>query len=1419
MKVNFDSANYSNKHNAVTFKGYKPVKTDEGIRTGEFSYPFDPTETDCFLEIAAVEVDKYGNYYLTGDKYPDLLNDTEEGRKLYPGKNKINIHAEFGVMEDEPFAYHYKLVNKKTGEVQRYGVDAGSLLDERENKENLQEENLYNLYIPASDVNRGGSMLLLIPDTFDPKWVYDADNDIIRNEGYDDIRKNIRLFSNKMGGSIAGLEKRLDGPDLDPYDRIVSLPLFTDDSRTHHAYWNKNCMQMALSLGNINNYTSLTKALFAKGKTLVSDGAFVNEGLEGVHFNHAVKWKEESPFFDWFRMDPKDRILYGVFSQNTDFVTHRLINPKHFYQKDANGNFKAVKNENYNSGKPTYFEIYDKDLVDAKKLDPQEAINAYDKDFSDAPLSKATHNDTVVPYRFQIDNDEYDFNVRMLNNYNKGAKAKIDLYSGLGTKFVAKFANMQMDNKIEGNIDTWNSNFDIAKIHYFLSNNDMETILSYRPGTEQKERVRELQSAANEAKDYVVTSAGYWTRKTNQILNLHVAQNLKHVDEDDTSEVYKTIIKKVNAGVFPARLKSVFTNDTVDNILNGKYQGLKGGENTENYKIQIARYMMDMPLDSIEMGDDITAVFATPYITKRSCKEEYIGQPVKYDPDTDDKIVYDRFYLNKIGNPHIRNKYSRVYNETNRLFFNKETNTTGPIADFAIDIINRLNNDKERPANEKIFVGDETTEYGSYVLPYLSEEILKYAVIKSLCDAPRFQTNDNGDISYDYNRLKKITLKEIGVSGISPEDEAHNLISRVKSGVRNISESDREALADALKKKIKGTNVQSFRLAEAIVDRTQSGLDWRIDAAKDVADIESLRNEGETDFDTIFGQVTSFWQKFARDVIKENPNSYMVAELTDMNALYDEYGENSKRFPDKSQLIGKFLTDSDLTSVANYDYFFSTLPEMFSQKFNNGDSSTNGENYLDTLLHDKIVSPENGFLRSAPLQALTLSYNFINNHDNTRALHSLALDMDLFHGIKNEWTMKDHTDEVLRLITDDYRIGPKGGNYHLERYGAKDLAMVSALKKGFKAELEEMVTTGVISSDRSELLDKAIGASLAGIANRTYDGKTFEADSFGVKPIDSAIDFALSNARKAGYEISDKEYKILSEKTFEKIMTPAYQKYNAMMEFLVALPGNPTLYAGDDLGSTGYEFETKNITLQNRSYIHNEWADKHSPERRKFIADNNNILRRTMYQRKRPELQALNDGAIFALKTQEGKFNGSEEVLIPAIFRENTVGNMTISLLNVSGLEKIHEPSAEHHPKEVTIQEIDLSPEINKSLEMNVGLPAGLPLKTVFLDSSIDNTELNDIYTVEKNNENKYCIRHRVKDFDGSYKEAPIKISGNTLILYHDPRRNPKPAEVHFKGKKFLYNPQYKNLGVGQNNLYREKAGSVCGEKLSLVSR
>ena len=57
-----------------------------------------------------------------------------------------------------------------------------------------------------------------------------------------------------------------------------------------------------------------------------------------------------------------------------------------------------------------------------------------------------------------------------------------------------------------------------------------------------------------------------------------------------------------------------------------------------------------------------------------------------------------------------------------------------------------------------------------------------------------------------------------------------------------------------------------FRIAEALVDRTGLGLDWRLDAAKDVMDMDAIRNEEDT-ADDGFDNVIKFWSKFVKILV------------------------------------------------------------------------------------------------------------------------------------------------------------------------------------------------------------------------------------------------------------------------------------------------------------------------------------------------------------------------------------------------------------------------------------------------------------------------------------------------------------------------------------------------------------------------
>ena len=1401
VKVNsIQLPNLNNMH----FRGITPVKSDKGFNLYEFNYPFDENNFNCFVELYPVSEDNNGNFIVDETPYENV-NTGEKFIQITAGKNKINLAGEFQIADNENFAYHYKLLPKNIPADNyhdaEYVTEAGTLV-----VQGGEKHQKFNIYTSGSGCNKGGAMKLLLPDTYNAGFTYDEDGKIIPNKNKWKLYKSVRTFANKVGGNLAGIEKDITDGKFDGYTRIVSTPLFTDDSLSSHSYWNKNCMQMAQSLGNIDNYRSLQKALFAHGLNLVSDGAFVNEGLEGIHFKHVLRWGNKSPFFNWFRISGlKDSPLtMPVFAKNKEFIAHRVVNPKYKYTQNADGSIsRSGRLYSYESQKPTYIQIYDKRCVNEDNLDSQKLIKAYDILNINNPFDINNHNDTVIPYSFAIDPDTYDLNIKKLIQYNKTVQedAQIFIDTPQGTRFLTKFDNLNLEDKYECGFETWDANADIAKLNYVPSNTDIKELLNILD-KDAARYLNDMKYKNFEVQDYAVKSGEFWTEKTNQILNLYAAQNLKNIEKDNPKKVYKQILANIDAGIFPKKLKSVMDEQVVANILDRNYN-LKQNEIQDNFDNIVLANLMKMPLDSVELGDDITAVLSSPYMSKYASSECYIGK--------------SRYELYREENPHIPIEYRELYEKTNKLY-------TEEMSDFAIKIIRELDNLMDD--NSKIISEPNATEYGKFILPAIVSEIARYAVIKGLFPNADFKSNDNGEISYDYNRLKETSMNELGIIASSPEDEAGYLITKLKKGIKSLSKNKnaQKELVDALRKSLKGTDANSFALAEAIVDRTQSGLDWRIDAVKDIGDMDAIR-KGNTDFEYSWNNVIKFWKKFTDGVLKYNPNSYFAAEITNESELFnDGEGYFGKRFKNieqdnyfESDIVSKFLRETGMTTTANYSYWFSPFPMIFAQNFETGKTSQNYNHYLDKLLYEKLIGRDN-YLQSAPLQSLLYSYTFIGNHDKPRALHCMALDMKMF------FSLKGYEEQAYRMIRnnffedipqDDFQ---KFKEHELTAISSKNIAMAYALRDGFVTVLNRMKDEKKFVSENDYTNTfKAINDAISDLANGKFEGKNFEADAFGFRPFDVTIDAVLRQAKLHGLNLNEKNRKTLFDKVFRQILEPANQKLLAMMKILVALPGNPTLYAGDDLNSTGFEFKTKNVTTDNRSYLHHEWTDEYDTTNyMKFAADYEEKYHEVMNTRARDELRALNNGTPYTLAIQNGYLKNHEWHPVTALMHQSTDGAMVISLFNTTGIERNHK--ANYMPQKLYLPSIDL---YRPSGNEKIGLPKGLRAAEQGDDGKFygnglifKNADKSDasIYKVcREKDKGLYFIKRFVKKDNGNIKDADIELDDTTMNLYYDPKN-----QVSFTGRqhsKVLYNPQY-YFGNPYKNISKQYA---CGEKLALI--
>ena len=1365
MKVSLNlRKNEETKSNNIAFKGYKPTKSEFGFKEYEFAYMYDPDVYNGYLEVFKVKTDNKGNYLTTSRAF------TRYGQSKiaipYDGAVTVDMQETFGFTEDQPFAYHFKL-ERKDGKGEDTKVDAGDVINEGGVPYNIVSGT-------KSNVTRGGSMKLVIVDSQNVGYVYNDRNMVVKDEN---LAKRgilgIKSLTNKYGGTLAGMEHGIEKGDYDAYSRLITLPLFTDDDFSAHGYWNQNCMQMSQSLGNINNYASFQRKLFAHGLNLVSDGAFVNEGLEGTHFGHIQKWGEDSPYLYWFRANGlKDGPLsHGVFAKNKKFISHKIVNSPFSYTQKEGGRVSITRNNKYDKTKPTYIQFFDTRLVtEEEKNDTTSLIKTYSKMSTENVYDLHSHNDSVFPYAFEIRPEVYNKNIKLLNEYNAhNTEFTISLSSPEAARILSKSDYFVVDGKFESGFDTWDANVDIAKLNFVYSNTDAK-MLKNLPVGDQKEEMEKIIRGTYQVQDYTITSGQYWTQKTDDILRLYVAQNLKKIDKENPSAVYDEIVKMSDNKIFPKMTKVEVSKDEVLNVINGIYND-KRKLSEGSKKEQIIEGVMNTPLDAIEFGSNLTAVLASPLITKRANTEDEIGVP--------------RYEIYKNGNKNLPEEYANTYKKMDEIF-------AKDLADYAEKVLNNI--DAGLPNDRKLFNGDTVTEYGKYVLPLLLPEITKYAVVKAFAPNITVAINKNtGELAYDYKSMKEVHLQSLGINNIaSPEDEALIVLDKLRKGIKKLDSSIDSEIAESIDKTLKDTSVESFKLADLIIDKTQSGLDWRIDATKDIADVEALRN-GIASFDVTWDTIIKFWKKFIKAVQDKNPNTYTVAEVTDHTDLHNAgYGYQS-RFPNPDRdILSKFLRETGMTALADYSFRFRPISKVFAKDFEDG-STFDKRDYASKMIFDQLTEG-GGIVRSGGLDSIMFAYTFIGNHDKPRALHCAALDMKLFYCdlTYNDAGNRPNRRKAYQILEDkfledinDYEVD----NYDFSGVSPKAIAMADAIRPAFINMLNDYKHQGKLNQETFDKAFIAISKSVSELAGGKFMGGRFNPDAFGTKPIDVAVAMVIKQAKaKHGLVLPNEIDKEFEDKVFESIMKPALSKVLAMMKYLVALPGIPTLFDGDDAGGTGYDTKNKNMTLDGRQKTHEEWITEGSPRYKEFLAKYKKEFDNVMALRSKPECNALNNGAVFTLPINQTQ----SKIDVAAILRQSTDGRMAISIFNPSGIPDNHRQ--EYNAGTEYIDKLYLNAK-GETVGLN-GLRQGLKF--------VNAKDPNDIYYT------------RIKHPDGYYltrwyagEDVPIKLDDTTLVLYHIPENN---IPLTFTGSY-----RVKPTGNFVVNSYKQKPNET-GKNLALLS-
>lgn len=1104
----------SKKHQNVNFTGHRVFKDERGEKIYRFYLP--GNQKDVTVEFAILHKDKNGNY---------TVKKSIESKKI----------GDKGYLDINPLKEGLDDTNPNVALGYRFIINGEATTDA---SQKTNGKDAYNVAMPMNRalVNKPRQMLHIIPDSFNPPQITDER----------------RIHFNKFGGNINSIIEKIPYIKDMGFKRIISTPIFGQDNVSSHGYWTTNPYQVTEGFGTMSDFKKLQLNLYKNGLGWIADGAFVNEGVEGVHIKDIMLWGKDSPYLQWFETYNigDESINFGVLPKQDEaykYVGTKIVNgPYHInFKPTEDGGFTEIveKNKDYNRFEPTFIQTFDSRLASVEQMnDDKNTFQKYDNLNPQDKNQINNYKDSIQPYTFRVNPDE------VISNYEKYKQIK-KLHTGNDEIKFRDYLNVWSNFKLvpsnkDGGASLWVGNKDITKFRFMATDETIENS-GYEANSPEMEK---LKAAQYQVQDNIVQVGKFWTNETAKTLIEHTARKLGN---KNTEEDFKDEILKLSGKELPIEAKKILqegkNGSPLHNILADKYN-LKSIPTPKN----ITDGLMSYPLDAIEFSPDITSVLGSPYIKKLAANENDI-RLTRYEASQNG----DAYYAS------LPEEFRELYKKSDKLYKTKMT-------EQARNILKEL--DKKKLSIKILDENGELTKEGKDLYGLIASDISKFLLVSAL--SPSLKPKADSDyLEYDKKELSEINSLYLGLynGSNSPKDVAERLLNKLNNGLENINEKTQAQFIENLANRVKNINEQSLLVSKLIVDATESGLEWRIDAAKDVGDWESV-STGALSREECWNKIIKFWKKFNDGVRTYNPRAYTIGELTNARA----FDMVSNRFKNSGEIESKFIEETGFTTQTNYSYLYMAPHELYGS---NTEKITH-ENNLANIVKGKLMHGwgttndtwhNPGFLFSGPIDNILFSHVSMGNHDKPRLLHMFSLDPNKF-------------------IFDGRWQGDKAG------------AMADAMKKGLNTALSSN-DFEKINKDYKNLILSSIDSLESG--NYKYEnGKNIEDrnyndENFGARPFDININDVIKEAKLqdpdfaiyANRNENKDEIEKLKAAILKEMLKPGMVKYKAAMQLLTFLPGNPTNYAGDEFGETGYETKCKNEFQQNRNRLHWERID------------------------------------------------------------------------------------------------------------------------------------------------------------------------------------------------------------------------------------
>jgi glycosidase len=745
-----------------------------------------------------------------------------------------------------------------------------------------------------------------------------------------------------------GLNELIPSLKEQGFSAILFKPFIGGDNLSSHRYWTTDPYILNDTFRNKETFRDSLDMMLKNGMKVIADGAFVNQGMNGVQILSNLRNRANSPYWgNWFHFgenETSDRTKLPSLAQEPykfGILPTKTIAGRSEVDFDAFA-IRILNNpvkDDYQAVKPTFIELYDPRLEDEqghpKPVSPALAVQL-----------KSSKN-SVQKYRFPVDPKE--------------VRAKLEASSqGLNPK--AKFLDWKnlilTTPENDHSSKKWDGQLDVALMN-----------------TQSPEVVNYLKGAVN-----------YWSRMVMNHYTRQVAVNMAKAKqalkaaangkEPTAAEILAQVTQKDSKDQAALAILPPVTHpvDQIDAERAEQFAQNAPSIEAERTGPTFAHNLLEnVPLNTVPF----------PILFKANLNED---QFLKALPLRQGKLLNaleDRF-LTLIDIPYV----GKPFEYLSKFVFSPKIEKA--LGRKMQQIFNELSTtpkagEKLRHENIQAIVADQLGE------PLYISLITGKSLERSK------------ELAQDPEKLEEAFYESLPPSLIqaSPKETARRLPALIRQRLRDLNypgpnngPSLQVQIREEVEKILEDLDPSLVNLASNVLKEREFGLNWRIDAAKDVADLDKVRQAPNTEkareaFREQVKYLNEFWGQKLGDAMRGVfPKASVIAELTDFGALArdDEHSQ-------EGQALKKSLfVNNTFTSAPNMEHAYSPLLQMVSyaqrpDEF--GASQMTPNHFLKN--HVEKMTQEVPLFTQRHFQNLTAS------HDYSTTSHALLINPELFN--------------------------------------------------------------------------------------------------------------------------------------------------------------------------------------------------------------------------------------------------------------------------------------------------------------------------------------------------------------------------------------------------------------------------------------